>query len=941
MKIKISFVLSAFFVFLAFCTLCYSQSEQKGGISGIVLDENGVPLPGASITITGEKLFQKSLSLISNQSGFFRFASLNSGVYELEVTLQAFNTVKLPNIPVSVGKFTPVTINMTQAKLQSEVTVIAKAPLIETRTPQITTSFNTIQVENTPTSRHFIDIVNAAPGVFDNTAYGSSGNVSWGGGGIFLARGSMTSSFRLNGVDVSDPSVGYTTLNPVYESIEEVQITGIGASAEYGSFVGAAVNIVTKSGTNKFHGSLSAVYSDSENFYANYDRVNPNVSYYNYAYYWKHDYDLTSTLSGALIKEKLFFSIAGGRESKWPRLSTSTIYQTFDVWRGYAKFDYLINPKNTLSLMYNISYADQGNQGLYAAYYDPSVAFHSIAPNHTIFAGLNTILNPNCFVYVKLAGYTSHIKWDPVTTGVPQYTRSSPLLITGGSSMTRNVYSSNLEINAALTYFADEFLGMSHELKFGLEYQDGRAGETRHYEGGGSISSGSPNPDGTMNWSASVGGDQDFLGKIKSIRGYVQDNIKVNKHLYLSLGLRYENPRFNARNYSGSGDIASFSAFSPRLGFTYDLAGNQKTVFRGSFGVYYNKPITQTYYYSFPGNADRYSYTVTLPPEVFNPTFENIKARLALIARPENLQSVSTYSKPIPVDPNIKLNNSYTYNIGFSRQLGSEFAIDFDFIYRVDHNRYHIESTTQHTFSEYQWTDPWLGKTITLWNQVDRLPDTDLTFKNTTRTKKKDLLLMFVFKKMPSHNWSLVASYTYQDSRSNLPGFGSNDLFGFAAYNMDTDPAYINNPLMYGREWTRPHQAKILTTYFGPAGINVTVDIRMMSGLAWQALISSSAIPSALRPYRGTGYPEIFLEQRGIRNQPVSWNLNFRIAKAFKIGSTQLELRLDLFNALNAEYYYSVYTTPYATYSDGASAFGKPTSLFPPRNAKIGFTWKF
>jgi outer membrane receptor protein involved in Fe transport len=132
-----------------------------------------------------------------------------------------------------------------------------------------------------------------------------------------------------------------------------------------------------------------------------------------------------------------------------------------------------------------------------------------------------------------------------------------------------------------------------------------------------------------------------------------------------------------------------------------------------------------------------------------------------------------------------------------------------------------------------------------------------------------------------------------------------------------------------------------LTTYFGPAGINMTVDLRVMSGVAWQALISTSAIPAADRPYRGTGYPEVLLEQRGIRNNPVSWNLNFRIAKAFKIGSSQLELRLDVFNLLNAEYYYNVNTNPTYTYADGASSFGKPSSLFPPRNAKIGFTWKF
>jgi len=936
---RLSILILVFALCVSIPYLGFSQSEQKGEISGVVQDEAGVPLPGVQVKISSEKLFQRSLSRLSNENGSFRFVTLNPGIYEVVATLSGFNTIKLPNIVVSIGVSSPLTLTMAAAKLESEVTVIGTVPLIQTNTPQIITNFSNVQVENVPTSRNFIDIVNAAPGVFDNTAYGTSGNVSWGGGGIYLARGSMTSSFRLNGVDVSDPSVGYTTLSPVYESIEEVQVTGIGASAEYGSYTGAAVNIVTKSGSNEIHGSLSGVYADSKTFYANYKKTNEQ-QFYNYAYYWKHDYDITATVSGPLIKEKLFFSFAGGRESKWPRVQTSTIYQTFDVWRGYAKFDYLLNTKNTLSLMYNHSYADQGNQGLYAAYYNPSVAFHSISPNHTVFASLNSILSENSYLYLKMAYFKSRISWDPVTPDVPQYTNTSPYGIFGGN-MTRNVYSSNLELNSALTYYADELLGMSHELKLGLEYQDGRAGETRFYSGGGQIYSYAPNEDGTVTWEAVVGGNQDFLGKIQSVRAFLQDNIKVNKHLYINLGLRYENPAFNARNYSGSGDIASFSAFSPRLGFTYDITGDQKTIVRASFGIYYNKPITQTYYYCFPGNSDSFYYAADLPAGTFDPTPENIAERLALIAQPGNLYQTVTSSKPYPVDPDIKLNNNHTFSFGISRRLGPIFALDIDYIYRRDHNRYHLRSSAVHTFEEYEWTDPWLGNTITLWNQIDRLPDSDLTLANSSFAKKNDHLLMIILKKLPSQRWSFMASYTYQNSKSNLSGHGSNDLFGFPQYNMDTDPAYIDNPLQWGRQWSREHQGKIMTTWFAPLGINLTADLRLMSGIAWNARIGTSAIPSAVRPYRGTGYPEINLEQRGVRGQPVSWNLNFRIGKAFKIKTTQIELQFDLFNALNAQYYYHVNMTPYATYSDGSSAFGKPSSLFPPRNGRIGLTFRF
>jgi hypothetical protein len=329
---------------------------------------------------------------------------------------------------------------------------------------------------------------------------------------------------------------------------------------------------------------------------------------------------------------------------------------------------------------------------------------------------------------------------------------------------------------------------------------------------------------------------------------------------------------------------------------------------------------------------------VVLPDAPFDPTPENLIDQLAFLAQPDNLVSVQTYADPIPVDPNIKLNNNYTFNLGYSHQFGSQFAIDIDYIYRRDHNHYHFASDTVHTYEEYDWTDPWFDNTITLWTQTDDLPDT-WYFTNSRYEKKRDHLLMIVFKKLPSRHWSLLASYTYQNSKASFDS--SMDLFGFSSYNFDTDPAWYDNPLMWGREWCRPHQGKLLATYFGPWGLNVTGDLRIMSGMPYAATASTSYIPADERPYRPTGYPTLFLEERGIRNLPVSWNLNFRVAKAFKIGASQLELRFDMFNALNAEYYYRVYTTPYSKYPDGTSSFGKPTSLFPPRNSKIGVSWTF
>ena len=136
------------------------------------------------------------------------------------------------------------------------------------------------------------------------------------------------------------------------------------------------------------------------------------------------------------------------------------------------------------------------------------------------------------------------------------------------------------------------------------------------------------------------------------------------------------------------------------------------------------------------------------------------------------------YTDPIPVDPDLKHIRTDMYSIGYARKLGANFAISIDYTYKRDRNRFQMLSLVEHTYEETQYTDPWLGNTITLWIQTDRNPDTDKLFTNSSWAKKRHHLVQVVLRKQPSHNWSLMASYVYQNSKSNLPFLGYADLYG-------------------------------------------------------------------------------------------------------------------------------------------------------------------
>jgi outer membrane receptor protein involved in Fe transport len=391
-------------------------------------------------------------------------------------------------------------------------------------------------------------------------------------------------------------------------------------------------------------------------------------------------------------------------------------------------------------------------------------------------------------------------------------------------------------------------------------------------------------------------------------------------------------------------DITKFNLLSPRIGFSYDFGKDAKTVLHGSFGVYYNKITTLSYRSSLPGNGDSYHYSLILPTAPFDITDESIKEMFTRVAQPENYIMTYTHSTPIPVDPDFKQTRADYYNIGLSKQLGDIFSLSIDYVYKRDLNKRQWLSLTPHTYEESLWTDPWHGNTITIWEQTDDLSNEDLFLTNSTWAKKRHHIIMIVLRKQPSRRWSMMASYVYQNSKGNLPDWGDNDLFVAQNLNMDRDPYYLENPLHWGRQYDREHQFKLLVSYFGPWGIHLSGNFQALSGIPWQAEVSSYYLGISRSPRSGTVWPHSFnvlLEPRGSRRTPFNWNFDLRLAKAFNIKGTHLELQIDIFNLFNNDYYSYVYTSPIDVYLDGTPAFGLPTRLNPPRHVRFGVSWRF
>jgi len=900
----------------------------KGGIEGVVVDENDEPLPGVTVTLTGEKLFQRSLSTVATVKGIFRFYNLNPGTYDLEFSLTGFNTQKIVDVNVNVGKTTTVKAILKYAKIKEEVDVIAEAPLIETKTSQISTTFTTQKLENLPTSsRHVLDLIDAVPGINDKGAYGAGANYDsrpWGETGTSLsyAQGSITSTIRLNGVDVSNLDSGNTFANPNYDTIEEVQVIGIGATAEYGQFTGATVNIVTKSGSNKFRGGLSFYYSDSNlrgDNSGGIEDLRPGDLKYNP--------EFTGSFGGPIIKEKLFFFMAAGYKTRKHKIFGAPDYDILKQPNFQIKFDWVLNNKNTITAMINTDPLEQENLGLRPGS-GPEIAMNKILGITTWYGAWQSILSERTLLNLKYAGFTGKYNDTPVSPDASSFTNYGTGRQYGSYGFFENRKPLRHEGHISLTQYADDFLNSSHEFKFGVEYA--RASWNDEYGQTGEASMWAFPYGNYLGVTALTNYQVHSLVKSERISAYVQDNILIGSNLTLNLGIRYDHPKLIDPSV---GTIHKFPSFSPRLGISYDITGDAKNVLHFHYGRYRNKLTSYAFSRALSqGFTDWIYYEMNVPLD-----FEYNESFVDEILQPENYAyTIGMGEDPWEIEEGTKLPRTDVFNVGFEKQLLRDFVLSIDYIHKRDGDILMRDTRTQHTYQQEEWTDPWFGNTLTVWKQTDKLGDV-WYHTNSKIAKRRHHFLTISFRKRPIGNWSMVASFTYQNSKGNADNSeGATQGLGYAVW--DSNPNYSENPLEWGNlSWSRPYQFKLLATYLLPWGISISGDVRILSGNFFNPWIRSRTIGL------GGNSRLTLIAQRGYWQHPSSKFFNLRLAKSFGIGDfSKIELIADILNVFNGDDGWWYYDYPWDVYPLAQEpAFGEPRFLIPPRNLRLGIRWIF
>lgn len=355
-------------VLLAFTLLwassAYSQ-ETRGEILGAVQDGSGAAVGGAAVRIRSLDT-NAATEAVSSDAGRFRFPQLPAGNYELTVEKAGFARFVQGPIVLRLNQDADITVKLQVAGVTETVTVSSDAPLLNTTNAEVGVNFDTKRISELPLApnRNLYNLAFSVAGV-SQTSSGQSGFAGNGNNGTeantgFSVNGMRlrSNNFMIDGQDANDPSVGglQTPLNNP-DIVSEIRLITNQFAPEFGRAAGSVVNIVTKSGTNKFHGSAF--------WYNNNNKLNSRSNLDKAAGFtsapFRTENQFGGTLGGPVIKDKTFFF---GSLQRWTdrRLGSGSTINGAPTEEGRRALSDLAGSQATVkALLENLPAATAGN----------------------------------------------------------------------------------------------------------------------------------------------------------------------------------------------------------------------------------------------------------------------------------------------------------------------------------------------------------------------------------------------------------------------------------------------------------------------------------------------------------------------------------------------------------------------------------------------------
>jgi outer membrane receptor protein involved in Fe transport len=932
---------------IALATPALAQ-RTTGGFSGTVKDATGGTLSGVTVSVSGPNIVGTQAAT-TNEQGFYRITNLPPGEYQLVFSLSGFKTVTRRGLRVTVGSTIEENGALEVSQIQESVEVLGESSTIDTTSNEIGSNYGREWVDNAPLRRNsFFDLVAAAPGSLQGDDGGNAQRT--------MVYGSSydENSFQVDGVDITDNYFNEALAEPNVDAIEEIEILSLGAPAEYGNLTGAVYNIVTRQGTNDFHGD-AGFYLQTDGMTSDNTKniVNPDGTFLDACPEggmrcpWTRDKynDFSAQLGGPIVKDKLWFFASYGnqRDYYWDPGVDST--NALTAVRGrtdryFGKLNWQISPHHKVVGTFHLDDKND-DQGL-SLNSSPTTAATRTQKTPTPGLGYTGILSDRTVLEVRYSGFYGDVTMGPTDPAQPRDLTRFYDVDTGSNSGGHYYWydlgPTRTTLTAKVSHMADKFLGAGHDFRFGVQYSAASApGLVGYNDLIYTYSQTDPSYAYGIAYTPFS-----YSGDTRAVGVFFDDTIRVNDRLTLNAGIRYDYQKaFSAErdqldeqgNPTGTTfsqtDYFTWNTLSPRLGFSWKLTADGKTMLKGHYGRYHRAVATGEY-------ANKLGPSIT--PVYVGPydLATNEFGDLTLSRSNENLGFDPGYSSPY-IDQFIG---------SLERELRPGLGVQLNYVYKRGRNFAAWEDITGEyarvPYVDELGSDP-TGRTIELYQlqsdpearqfRITNPPDFDSDIQAAS---------LALFKRMTG-KWQMTASATWMRATGSLQegqggageagsGVGIIQRGGIQFRQFGQDPnnfVNVDGRLKSDITW----QFKVQTTYQLPAGFLVSANFSARDGAhlvrRTRALKDITLVPEN-RP--------ILLQPRGEngRLQDVVI-LDARLQKDFRLGGKlHLAVFADALNLLNSDTTQGVVTSLVES-----SSYLYPLQPLTPRRIMLGAKFKF
>jgi hypothetical protein len=943
----------------------------RGRINGTVSDNTGAVLPGATVTATSPALIQPQVQ-VTGSDGSYRFIALPPGVYDIGFELSGFQTVKREGVRVVINQTLTVDQSMNVATLQETVTVTGESPIVDSSTTMVGTNFTKELLSEIPNARDIWAAMAQAPGI-QMTSYDVGGSRTGTQTGFLTYGFGDQNQTKLEGIDTTEgtgANAGYFD----FGSFEEFQVGGAGSGAD--SFGGGTnMSITVKSGGDRFSGNW---YSDwqgdatiSDNVPDAFRTANQRDEdgYFSSTALTRgnpidRQYDINFNVGGPLWKQKawFFYSYRLNDQYKYTlgldtlarsKLSNNYTFKgTFQLNRSNQVIGFL-NKRNKLQELRDLG-----------PLVPISAARYQASRNYPWKWEWTSVLGSRAFLDVIGGNWYNFFPLDPTdqygfaSNVVPGRIDTATNQRTGYHDSYQDQKRYKPQVYVALSYFKDGMAG-THDFKVGYDWKRDR----RLF--------GRPQP-GNIFY-------RDLNNAVSELELYnspntsqndvvynavhLSDTWKLTNRMTLNLGLRYEhyvdsfpdqsftpgghpmlanwdasiNPAERARYTSfmapvtvAAREVSRSNSVSPRIGFAYDLTGDNRTIVKGFAGRYYFNSADTLADLENPVGSARLRYQ-----------FLDQNGN-RLLDGPQELglfRSTQGGAGFVGVDDNIKRPYSQEVSGHLEREIRSGLSGRFSYVYKSVRDEWVEVDPTREAAMTIPFTFVDVGvdgvrgtgddQTLQLTDRPAATPQTRLYTNPTDPAYDSDFQTVeFAINRRFSGRWMMLTSFGYtwlNQFHATTTGTGALDALSQGkTYNWRDNQNLFGDE---GRETSTLWNYKVIGRYTMPWDIGFSGSWKVQSGRQYGRNTSVT--------FPGDGAQTVRVEPVTANRAPTVAILDFRADKSFSFGRFgRLTGQVDIFNITNSGTVTNFATTTGAQYL-------RVIGILDPRIVRFGVRYDF